>query len=158
MTRSLPTSPMQPWQRPPGDRFATLAPEFAVTDLAASLRFWCGLLGFRIAYERPESAFAYLERSGAQVMLATYHGAWETGYLERPFGRGINFQIFVDDIEPLRDALASASWPLFEATAEAWYRMGDQEVGQRQLLVQDPDGYLLRFAQLLGSRSCRKRR
>jgi len=30
--------------------------------------------------------------------------------------------------------------------------MGDQEVGQRQLMVHDPDGYLFRFAQSLGSR------
>ncbi len=148
---------MQPWQPPPGDRFATLVPELAVTDLAASLRFWCGLLGFRVVYDRPERAFAYLERGGAQVMLETCHGVWETGPLERPFGRGINFQIFVEDLEPLRDALASTNWPLFEAMAEAWYRVGDQEVGQRQLLVQDPDGYLLRFAQSLGSRPCRKR-
>ncbi len=151
MIVTSPGSPMQPWQQPPGDRFATL-PEFAVTDLAASLRFWCSLLGFRVVYERPESSFAYLECAGAQVMLETSHGAWETGPLDQPFGHGINFQIFVDDLEPLRDTLVAAGWPLFAAVTEAWYRMDDQEVGQRQLLVQDPDGYLLRFAQSLGSR------
>lgn len=145
-------SPMAPWQKPPANRFATLVPELAVRDLAASLHFWCGLLGFRIAYERPEKGFAYLERAGAQVMLETRHGVWETGPLELPFGRGVNFQIFVEDLAPLLDALAAARWPLFEAPEEAWYRIGDQEGGQRQFLVQDPDGYLLRFAQALGRR------
>lgn len=35
---------------------------------------------------------------------------------------------------------------------EAWYRKGDFEVGQRQFLVQDPDGYLLRLVEGLGER------
>jgi hypothetical protein len=35
---------------------------------------------------------------------------------------------------------------------EKWYRAGDRELGQRQFLVQDPDGYLLRFCQDLGER------
>lgn len=40
---------------------------------------------------------------------------------------------------------------------EAWYRAGDAELGQRQTLVQGPDGYLLRLAEPLGARpvSCR---
>jgi len=33
---------------------------------------------------------------------------------------------------------------------EAWYRRGDVLVGERQILVMDPDGYLLRFQQSLG--------
>jgi hypothetical protein len=57
--------------------FATLAPEFVVGHLAASLHFWCDLLGFRIAYQRPEDDFAYLERDGAQVMLEVSSGAWQ---------------------------------------------------------------------------------
>jgi lactoylglutathione lyase len=35
---------------------------------------------------------------------------------------------------------------------ERWYRRGDVLLGQRQFVVQDPDGYLLRFCQDLGSR------
>ena len=42
--------------------FATLIPEFAVSDLTTSLRFWCDLLGFQIAYQRPEGDFVFLER------------------------------------------------------------------------------------------------
>jgi lactoylglutathione lyase len=33
-----------------------------------------------------------------------------------------------------------------------WYRHDDIEHGQTQFLVQDPDGYLLRFMQDLGQR------
>jgi catechol 2,3-dioxygenase-like lactoylglutathione lyase family enzyme len=138
--------------RLPTGGFATLVPELDVTDLNVSARFWCDVLGFRIAYQRPESLFMYVEFQGAQVMLMQHNGSWETGALERPFGRGINLQIIVDDVGPLLGALAQANWPLFEDCHEAWYRIGEQARGQRQFLVQDPDGYLLRFAQDLGLR------
>src|SRR4051812_49245007 len=42
-----------------------MVPELVVTGLAASLRFWCGPCSFRVAYERPEDGFAYLDRGRA---------------------------------------------------------------------------------------------
>ncbi len=135
----------------PKGGFAPLVPELDVTDLDASLRFWCGLLGFTVAYDRPAAGFSYLERAGAQVMLCRINGHWDTGPLERPFGRGINFQIMVERLAPILEALERASWPLFEAPSETWYRAGDHLSGQREFLVQDPDGYLVRLAEDLGT-------
>ena len=140
--------------RPPGG-FAPLVPEFAVTDLAASLRFWCGPLGFTVAYDRPAAGFAYLHRGQLQVMLCQRNGCWETGEMEYPLGRGMNMQMTVPRLAPILDALDALGWPLFEAPSEAWYRTGDVEGGQREFLVQDPDGYLLRFAEDLGTRDPR---
>ena len=136
----------------PAGGFASLVPELDVTELAASLEFWCGALGFRVAYERPEVGFAFLERGRAQVMLCHRNGHWEVAPLEPPFGRGINLQIFVEGVAPILDALAARGWPLFRPLHDAWYRAGAEEVGSRQFLVQDPDGYLLRFAEDLGRR------
>lgn len=139
--------------RGPTGGFAPLVPELDVLDIETSLAFWCGMLGFRVSYERPEAKFAYLERQGAQVMLCQINGNWQTGPLERPFGRGVNFQIATDDLTPIRDALDKNTWPLFEETSESWYRIGEtEETGSRELLVQDPDGYLIRFSQSLGRR------
>lgn len=137
---------------PPAGGFARLVPELDVTSLEESLRFWCDRLGFAVAYRRPESGFAYLEREGAQVMLCQMNGNWETGPLERPLGRGINFQIEVSDVGPILAALSQAGWPLFRELHDRWYRVGTHEGGNRQFLVQDPDGYLLRFTQDLGTR------
>jgi catechol 2,3-dioxygenase-like lactoylglutathione lyase family enzyme len=39
----------------------SLVPELVVSDLTISLSFYVGVIGFRIAYERPERRFAYLE-------------------------------------------------------------------------------------------------
>ncbi|MGD5468095.1 VOC family protein, partial [Xanthomonas citri pv. citri] len=109
-----------------------------------SKKFWCKILGFQIAYQRPENRFVYIERQGSQVMLNQQNGNWETGTLQRPLGRGINFQMFVDSVAPLLDALKHEKWPLFRECHDAWYRIAGEERGNRQFLVQDPDGYLLR--------------
>ena len=50
------------------------------------------------------------------------------------------------------DGRAGGSALLFEAPREAWYRTGPVEGGQREFLVQDPDGYLVRLAEDLGHR------
>jgi catechol 2,3-dioxygenase-like lactoylglutathione lyase family enzyme len=137
---------------PPTGGFAALVPEFDVLDVEASLRFWRDILGFRVVYDRAERGFFYLERGKAQVMLNKSKGTWQTGVLERPLGRGVNFQMFVDRIAPILEGLKRAGWPLFEDVQENWYRIGDQEGGNREFLVQDPDGYLLRFAENPGLR------
>lgn len=130
----------------------TLVPELEVTDCAASLAFWCGLCGFTLLYDRPEEGFAKIGREGAQVMLDQIGIGrdWTTGPLERPLGRGINLEIAVSDLVPILDALAAAEWPLFLAPEEKRYRVGAGGVTVRQFLVQDPDGYLLRFQQVVG--------
>jgi catechol 2,3-dioxygenase-like lactoylglutathione lyase family enzyme len=136
----------------PQGGFNALVPELDVSDIGNSISFWCDLLGFEIAYERPAAKFAYLEREGAQVMLCEINGSWQTGALEHPLGRGINLQIAVADVELPLAKLREKGWPLFREPAEAWYMTGEQERGSLELLVQDPDGYLVRLSQSLGSR------
>ncbi len=121
-------------------------------DCARSLAFWCGICGFSVVYDRPEEGFAMLEREGSRVMLDQIGLSrdWMTGPLERPFGRGINLQITLADIAPVLAALEAAGWPLHLPVEEKRYRVGAGGVTQRQFLVQDPDGYLLRFAQEIG--------
>lgn len=141
---------------PPGFVWADMVPELLVSDLDRSLRFWCGSCGFGVAYERPEDRFAYLDRDGVQVMIEEVMAPgrrWVTGPLERPFGRGINLQMTVGALEPILTGLRAAKWPLFLEPEEVWYRAGSLECGVRQFLVQDPDGYLLRFSQSLGERT-----
>jgi catechol 2,3-dioxygenase-like lactoylglutathione lyase family enzyme len=140
--------------RAPEGGFGAMVPELDVTDIGRSLDFWCNLLGFRVAYDRPQAKFAYLEREGAQVMLCQINRNWETGPLERPFGRGVNFQIATRSLDPILSALRAAGWPLYREPAEAWYRIGNEpdERGSREFLVQDPDGYLVRFAESIGRR------
>jgi catechol 2,3-dioxygenase-like lactoylglutathione lyase family enzyme len=132
---------------------ARLTPELLVTDLDASVRFWVGLCGFRIVYGRPEEGFVYLDFDGAQVMLEQIGLGrnWITEALDIPLGRGINFQVSVEAIAPVLQRLADAKWDLFMAPEEKWYQTGESQTGLLQFLVQDPDGYLIRFAEALTS-------
>lgn len=141
-------------QTPTDFEWSPLIPELACVDLAASLHFYVDVVGFCIAYDRPEAGFAFLALGRSQVMLEQVNltrpqDHWVTGELTHPFGRGINFQIEVDDVELLNDRLTKAEIELFEPISDARYRVRGGERLQRQLLVQDPDGYLLRFCQAL---------
>src|SRR4051794_29295046 len=98
---------------PPARGWAPLTPELLVENVAVSLAFWRDLLGFSIAYARSDEGFVYLEHpDGAQIMLCERSGAWETGELERPYGRGVMFQIQVPDLEPAMATLAAAGHAL----------------------------------------------
>ena len=132
-----------------------LVPELIVTDLHASLHFWTTLVGFSIAYERPEEGFVYLDLDGAQIMLEQQNSVerqWLSDELTTPFGRGINPQIEVVCVDTVINRLQTVGWPLFVEREDFWYRAGNKEVGQRQFLAQDPDGYLVRLIESLGER------
>jgi catechol 2,3-dioxygenase-like lactoylglutathione lyase family enzyme len=128
-----------------------LVPELEVADFDRSMHFYVEVLGFVIQYGRPERPFAYLAFGDAHIMIEK-GGGWMTGHLERPYGRGINFQIRVPEVKSVSERLAAAGWPVFQDIEDAWYRRGTEHFGARELVVQDPDGYLLRFSQDLGVR------
>jgi catechol 2,3-dioxygenase-like lactoylglutathione lyase family enzyme len=132
---------------------AALVPELGVADIADSLRFWCGLCGFAVLYDRPEDGFACIERDGARLMLDQLGATrdWLAAPAQRPFGRGMNLEIAVAAVQPLLDALAAAGWPLLLPPEEKSYRVGAHAVRVRQFIVQDPDGYLVRFSQRLAA-------
>lgn len=127
-----------------------LVPELTVTDLAASLALYTGVFGFTIRYER--EGFAFLELGQAALMLERLSAAsWLNGKPAHPFGRGLNLQIPVPALAPILARLADAGLTPFHGPEEAWYRTDLGFAGQRQVVVADPDGYLLRFAEDLGT-------
>ena len=134
--------------------FNTLIPELSVTDFQESFDFYTLILGFSVAYMREEDGFAFLTLGDAQIMIDQVGKGrtWKTARFGYPLGRGINLQIEVNCIEPLLTNLKLAGVGLFLEVEEKWYRQDDHEVGNKQFLVQDPDGYLLRFVVDLGSR------
>ena len=85
-------------------------------------------------------------------MLCQRHGRFETGPLDFPLGRGAMLQMYFGSIEPVLSALEVRKWPIYLGPREVWRRTGDYESGQREVFVQDPDGYLLMVAENIGSR------
>ena len=131
-----------------------LVPELAVSDWRASFDFYCRLLGFSVAYDRPEEGFAFLVIGEAQLMIDQIGVGrdFDNAPRERPFGRGLNLQIEVPALDPILARLQEAGVTLFLESEERWYRSGQRELGQRQFVVADPDGYLLRLCEGLGDR------
>ena len=78
---------------------------------------------------------------------------WLAGNLEHPYGRGINLQIRVGDVHSLYTKFNEAESQIFLRLEEKWYRADNLMVGNLQFIVLDPDGYLLRFFQDLGSKN-----
>ena len=134
---------------------SAIVPELDVEDLDASLSFYVRTLGFKVRYRRPEDRFAYLEREGAELMLEEAAGPgrrFHTAPLEHPFGRGINLQIACTNVTRLHAKVIAAGGEVVIPMETRWYRAGPVEKGNRQFVVADPDGYLLRFFQDLGER------
>ena len=138
-------------------KFNKLVPELKVTNFEKSLMFYTKYLGFKIEYQREEFKFAFLSLQGSQIMIEEIrNGDWKTGKLEHPFGRGIHLQMQVKSIKPIIASLKKNNCKLFAESHDKWYRKDTKLLGNRQFLVQDPDGYLLRFFEDLGSRPVAK--
>ena len=85
-------------------------------------------------------------------MLSQRSGKWETAPLDRPYGRGAMFQVYVVSIEPVQRSLEAARRHLYAGPREVWRSVGDRQAGQREIFVLDPDGYLVMVADDLGER------
>jgi catechol 2,3-dioxygenase-like lactoylglutathione lyase family enzyme len=135
-------------------KWARLIPELVVSDLEASLLFYRDRLGFTVLYDRSEERFAMLDKEGAQIMLEEKGEGrhFTNGFPSHPYGQGINFQIEIDDVDGLYEDLLTQDTDIFCPIEEKWYRTGEMEAGNRQFVVADPDGYLLRFFTDLGER------
>ena len=130
-----------------------MVPELSVSNFERSLAFYVDLLGFFIRIKRENPDFVYLEQEHVHMMLEQISDeGWSTGELEAPLGRGVNFQIELSDLEPLVKRLQTHKVHLFRELKETWYDIGEKLSGERELLLQDPDGYLLRFTQHLGEK------
>ncbi len=77
---------------------------------------------------------------------------WLAAPLEHPYGRGISLRIEVKDIKKLYEIIQESGVSIFLEMEEKWYRKAMMQTGNRQFIVQDPDGYLLRFFQDLGEK------
>ncbi len=126
-----------------------LVPEFWCSDFDQSLRFYTEVLGFSVTQRRGDDQHAYLELGGAQLMLAHWEqdGIWDPAPLEKPYGRGVNFFIWVEDVRTMYEAVLSSGVKPFVELHTRWYWRTDRMDERTEFGLLDPDGYLLRFSQ-----------
>ena len=125
--------------------FNKMIPELSVFDIEQTKRFYNDL-GFKIEYERPEEKFVFMSFQDSQFMFEQIHdNGWNIDELIYPLGRGINFSIAVDDIEGLYKLVKTLNLEIYRELNRSIYKVNGTEETQTEFLIQDPNGYLLRF-------------
>lgn len=124
--------------------YNSLIPELSVSNIDISKKFYLDL-GFKIRYERKENKFCFLQLEGNQIMIEENNDNWNTGKLEHPYGRGINLSMKVSNIEKMYEILKEKNIKFFLDLEIHEYRIDDKISYDKEFLIQDPDGYLLRF-------------
>ena len=125
-------------------KFNKLIPELSVSNINKSMEFYLNL-GFKIIYERKEDKFVFLELEGNQIMLEEINENWNTGELSYPFGRGINISMSISDVSLFYQKVKSLNYKIFQELKVSKYVVKDKTYYDKEFLIQDPDGYLLRF-------------
>ena len=128
-------------------------PELSVTNLENSLNFY-KTAGFKVEYDRLENKFAFISLGEIQFMLQEIakNNKWDIAPLTYPFGNGINFQLEVENLDAIYNNFKNSNYKITFDIEENWYRQDNKLLGNKEFLIQDPDGYLLRFSEDLGEK------
>jgi len=139
-------------------KFSALYPELIVKELDRSEQFYVDVLEFVVEYRRDSERFLFLSYGDAQLMLLedndNEHS--QTGAMDYPRGQGVNFSIVTQNLQKIAKSLERREYPLRIPVRDQWHRQNDIEHGERQLWVMDPDGYLLRFIERIGTRQVKR--
>lgn len=126
--------------------FNKTIPELSVFDINNSKNFYVNILGAKIEYERQEDKFIFLSLEENQLMLEEISDeGWNVGDLDYPLGRGINISLEVKDIDLIYQKVKLYDIPLYRDMMINHYEGINEMIEQKEFLLQDPNGYLLRF-------------
>ncbi len=124
--------------------FNSLIPELSVSNIELSKKFYLDL-GFEVKYERKENKFCFLQLEENQIMIEEQNDNWNTGKMEYPYGRGINISMVISNVENMYTKLKEKNIEFFKKLEIHEYRINNEISFDKEFLIQDPDGYLLRF-------------
>lgn len=127
-------------------KFNALIPELSVMNIERTKQFYISILGFKLEYERINEKFMFLSYDESQFMFEETHSdGWNVSRLEYPLGRGINFSILCSNVEQLYEVVINSKIKIYRELKETTYLCDGNPKIQKEFLIQDPDGYLLRF-------------
>ena len=126
-------------------KFNALIPEISVKNIEKSKEFYISILVFKLEYERVLDKFIFLSFGEAQLMVEEINGYWSVGEISYPFGNGVNFQIYTENIDDIYKVCKQKNLNFFRELMINEYKINNQIVTEKEFLIQDPDGYLIRF-------------
>jgi len=116
----------------------SIFPILETRDVARTLDLYCNWLGFeRVGNPVEEADGLYAVHSGSVYLAFIHSGTVTPGVLP---GRGVRFYFEVDDVEERYQLAQQAGFRMIEP-------LQDKSYGMREFTIQDPNGYLLTFAQ-----------
>jgi len=121
--------------------FESVTPNLLVRDLAASVRFYSDVLGFTIDLHVPDEppyVFASVVRGAVKVFLNDLAGVVGE-FPQMTAGHTSTLYVIVDQVDAL---FAEVS-----RRAPIAMPLKDQFYGMREFAIEDPDGYLITFAE-----------
>jgi uncharacterized glyoxalase superfamily protein PhnB len=130
-------------------KFSDVTPNLVVSDVQRSLAFYRDVLGFAVTATVPDAspfAFAMMQRDDVTVFLNSLESVKEYPSLATRQIGGTNTLFIVleaDDIKGGIDALFASISP----RAKLFMGLKDQFYGMREFGIEDPDGYVIFFAQ-----------
>ena len=133
-------------------KFSDVTPNLIVSNVERSLAFYRDVLGFSVFATVPEAppfAFAWMQRDGVNVFLNSVESvrAEHAELGARPIGGTATLFIVLqaDTVETGVDAMAAS----IGTRARVIMPLKNQFYGMREFGVEDPDGYVIFFAQEL---------
>jgi catechol 2,3-dioxygenase-like lactoylglutathione lyase family enzyme len=123
-----------------GRELAPVAPEFFVSDVDATVRFYTEVLDFQVVRVETEGSvpvFAVLGLGDAVVLIDRQESIG--GPPATPRGLAVNIRLMVPDVDAVYDRARAAGATISRA-------IGDRDYGLRDFIVRDPDGFRIRFA------------
>ena len=127
-----------------------VTPNLIVADIDRSTAFYRDVLGFSIVTTDPDAApfeFVWLQRDNVHVFLNARAGAAEDlpDFAARPIG-GTNSLYMLVEADSVDDGI-DALFREVEGRARVVMPLKTQFYGLREFGIEDPDGYLVLFAQ-----------
>ena len=132
-------------------KFADVTPNLVVADVARSLAFYRDVLGFSLVTSVPEASpyvFAWVQRDNVNVFLNSADSVKEHATIaSRPIG-GTNTLFIVLEAATVTEGV-DAMFAAVGGRAKVFMALKDQFYGMREFGIEDPDGYVIFFAQEL---------
>ena len=134
-------------------KFSDVTPNLVVSNVERSMAFYRDVLGFSVSATVPDNGpfvFAWMLRDGVNVFLNSRESVEEHAELaSRPLGGTATLFIVVeaDDVAAGIDALFASISP----RARVMMPLKDQFYGMREFGIEDPDGYVIFFAQRIAA-------
>lgn len=134
-------------------KLTDVVPNLVVSDITRSSEFYRDVLGFCVVATVPEQGplvFVWLQRDDVSVFLNSAASVSEDlpAVAARPVGGTATLFVTLDaaDVEQGVDGL----FEIVAKRSRVVMPLKDQFYGMREFAIEDPDGYVLIFAQRIG--------